>query len=146
MNNGQTDRMRQAAQVGGVRPRSGRGPATRVSRRAKVAAGTQWWMATVGVGLVMAVAVVAGGCASGQSAKLMMSGDSAMSLGDYRQAAQDYEKAVALGGGDDMRVRLAKALIRQGKYQRALTELDTVSGHLASGDSGRIVWGDGGSL
>ena len=76
------------------------------------------------VALIFLSALLAG-CA-GQSAKLVTTGDSQMAAGNYKLAAQRYQKAQKCKPSEKVQLRLATALLKTGKYNEALVELDKV--------------------
>jgi len=71
------------------------------------------------------LSVLLAGCA-GQSTKLVTTGDSQMAVGNYQSAAERYQKAQKRKASDKVHLRLATALLKAGKYNEALAELDKV--------------------
>ena len=64
------------------------------------------------------------GCASQGSAKRVSTADKHMSAGNYEAAAQQYREAQAHGDSPELSLRLATALIKDGRFDEALAELN----------------------
>lgn len=69
------------------------------------------------------VALVAG-CASQGSAKRVNTADKHMSAGNYEAAARQYQDAQAKHDSPELSLRLATALIKDGRFDQALAELN----------------------
>ena len=80
------------------------------------------------VGVMAAVALVAGGCQTQQSAELVSKGDNRMLLADYSGAADHYEEAVTLNPNAATHLRLAVARVKLGQYGEALVPLGKLGG------------------
>lgn len=77
------------------------------------------------VALILSMALLVG-CA-GQHTKLVTTGDNQMASGNYRSAAERYQKAQKSNASDKVHLRLATALIKTDEYNQALAELEKVS-------------------
>jgi len=77
------------------------------------------------VALILTMALLVG--CSGQHTKLVTTGDSHMASGNYRSAAERYQKAQKSNATDKVHLRLATALIKTDECNQALAELDKVS-------------------
>jgi len=75
---------------------------------------------------VLLLAMIAG-CTSERSTKLITAGDSEMLAGNFSSATQSYQKAQKLKETDKVQLRLAMVTIKEGKFTKALAELDQVS-------------------
>jgi tetratricopeptide (TPR) repeat protein len=84
---------------------------------------------------ILTLALLGAGCAGPQKAELVLQGDRQMAVQDFASAAQSYRLAQAQQAADDTSLRLATALIRSGKHNEALVELDKVKQ-----DSGKSLY------
>jgi tetratricopeptide (TPR) repeat protein len=87
---------------------------------------------------LIALSALLAGCA-GEQAKLVTSGDRQMLAGNYQSAAEQYQKAQKREASDKVQLRLATALLKAGRYNEALAELDKASQGLPKADYLRAV-------
>lgn len=80
------------------------------------------------------VALLLSGCASQGSAKRITSADKHMSTGNYMAAVQYYKDAQAEDDSPELSLRLATALIKDGRFDAALAELNRLDQDSAKAD------------